>query len=85
MAGIVYVLCAATAFGCAWLLFRAYTSSGHALLLWSTLCFAFLTLSNVLLVADRLLFADVDLSTLRLIPALAAMVVLVHGLIWHGE
>lgn len=85
MAGIVYILCAATSFLCAFLLFRGYHGNGHSLLFWSGLCFALLTVSNVLLVADRLLFATVDLSLARLVPALVAMLVLLHGLVWHGE
>jgi hypothetical protein len=85
MAEIVYILCAATAFACAWLLSSAYSKSGHALLLWSAACFAFLTMSNVMLVADRLLVPDIDLSLWRLLPALAAMIVMLYGLVFHGE
>lgn len=85
MAGPVYILCAATAFLCAWLLLRAYATSGYSLLFWSGLCFVGLTLNNLLVVADRLIFPDLDLSILRLIPALAGMALLLFGLIWHGE
>lgn len=85
MSGVVYVLCAVTALLCAWLLLRAYRANGSALLFWSGMCFAFLAVSNILLVADRLLFPDVDLSPGRLLPALAGMFVLLYGLIWHGE
>jgi hypothetical protein len=85
MAGLIYILCAITAFACAWLLFRAYSKSGHLLLLWSSVCFAFLTLGNVMLVADRLILPDLDLSTWRLLPALAAISVMIYGLIFHGE
>jgi hypothetical protein len=85
MAGVVYILCSATAFACGCLLLRAYFARKDLLLFWSAVCFAMLTLNNLMLVADRLLFPDVDLSTWRLLPALAAMVVLLHGLIWHGE
>lgn len=84
MAGLVYILCAATSFTCAWLLWRAYQASGHSLLFWSASCFICLTCNNVMLVADRMVFVT-DLSTARLVPALAAMVVLLYGLIWHGE
>lgn len=85
MSGLVYVLCAITSLLCAWLLFRAYRANGSALLFWSAICFAFLACNNILLVADRVLFPDVDLSTWRLLPALAGMIVLLYGLIWHGE
>src|SRR5512147_2867482 len=85
MAGMVYILCATTAFTCAALLYRAYSRSGHSLLFWSAACFACLTVSNGLLVADRLLVPDVDLSIGRLLPALVAMVVILYGLVFHGE
>ena len=85
MAGLVYVLCAATAFACTWLLIRAYTKSGHSLLFWSAACFACLTINNGILVADRLFIPDADLSVVRLLPAIAAMVVMLYGLVFHGE
>jgi len=85
MAGLAYILCAVTALICAWLLLRAYAASGNLMLLWSGLCFVGLTLNNAMLVADRLIFADIDLSTWRLVPALVGMVLLLYGLIWHGE
>lgn len=85
MAGLVYILCAATAFICAWLLLRAYFTSRNSLLLWGGVCFACLTVNNALLVADRLIFPQVDLSTWRLLPALVGMILLLYGLIWHAE
>ncbi|MGE3496534.1 MAG: DUF5985 family protein [Candidatus Binatia bacterium] len=85
MAALVYVLCAATAALCAYLLLRAYRRNAYSLLLWSGLCFVGLTLNNALVVADRILFPNVDLSTWRLVPALAGMVVLLYGLIWYDE
>ena len=85
MAELVYVLCAATSFTCAWALLRAYYVSRSPLLFWSGLCFVFLTLNNVLLVADRIVVPDVDLSIWRLLPALAGLVVLLYGLVWHDE
>jgi hypothetical protein len=85
MSGVVYVLCATTALLCAWLLFRAYRGSGSALLFWSAICFALLALNNAMLIADRLMFPDLDLSAWRSLPALAGLAVLLYGLIWHGE
>jgi hypothetical protein len=85
MSALVYVLCAATAALCAGLLLRAYFASGSSLLLWSGLCFTCLTIANALLVADRVLFPGIDLSTWRLLPSLAGMIVLLYGLIWHGD
>jgi len=69
VAKVTYLLCALTSLTCAWLLLRAYTRSRFRLLLWSGLCFAGLTLNNVLLVLDRLVFTAVDLGLLRLVTA----------------
>ncbi len=80
---VVYLLCAATALACAGLLLRGYGRSGARLLLWAGLCFAGLTLNNVMLFVDKVVVADVDLSTWRALPALAGTLVLVYGLIWE--
>lgn len=85
MAGLFYGLCTLTALFCAWLLLRAYFRSGYRLLLWGGLCFLGLTLNNALVVADRLVFTEVNLFTWRLVVALAAMVVLLYGIIWDAE
>ncbi|MGH7931439.1 MAG: DUF5985 family protein [Candidatus Binatia bacterium] len=49
------------------------------------MCFLGLTLNNALLVADKMIFANVDLFPWRLLVALAGMVVLLYGIIWDGE
>lgn len=53
MAGIIYGLCAVTAFTCFWLLVQGYNRTRYRLLLWGGLCFAGLTLNNVLVVLDK--------------------------------
>lgn len=85
MAPLVYLLCGATSLLCAVLLVRGYRRSRSRLLLWSSLAFIGLAANNSLLVVDRLVIKDVDLSTLRLVPAVIGMVCLVYGLIWEGE
>jgi Family of unknown function (DUF5985) len=85
MAPVIYLLCAVAAFLCAFLLFRAWLRSRYRLLLWSGLCFAGLTLNNLLLVLDKLVLVDGDLSTLRSVVAVIAMAVLLYGLIWDAE
>jgi hypothetical protein len=85
MAAIVYSLCALTALVCTYLLFQGYRRGGYRLLLWSGLCFAGLTLNNLLLVLDKVLLPHVDLSVWRTSVALLAMMVLVYGLIWDSE
>jgi hypothetical protein len=85
MAGLIYGLCALTALLCAWLLLQSYRRTGYRLLLWSGLCFTGMTLNNLLLVVDKLLFPGNDLSALRLLTSLAAMTVLLYGLVWDAE
>lgn len=85
MAGLIYALCAATAILSCFLLLRNYAQSRSRLVLWCGLCFAGLALNNILLVVDRLFVPSIDLSTARLIPALAGMMLLVYGLIWERE
>jgi hypothetical protein len=85
MALIVYVLCALTSLACAVLLLRAYRQTRTRLLLWSGLCFAGLSLNNLLLVVDTGIGPHVDLSLYRLLPALAAIMLLLYGLIWEAD
>lgn len=84
MAAAIYTLCALTALVCAALLIRAYARNGYRLLLWSGLCFAGLTLNNVLLIFDKLIVAQ-DLADWRAGVALVSMMVLLYGLIWDNE
>jgi hypothetical protein len=85
MASIIYALCALTALLCTVLLLQAYRRGGYRLLLWSGLCFAGLTVNNLLLVVDKLVLPLVDLSVWRVSVALLAMAVLLYGLIWDSE
>lgn len=85
MAPIIYLLCAVAAFLCAFLLLRAYRRGRYRLLLWSGLCFAGLTLNNLILVLDKVVLPGADLSIWRTSVALVAMVVLLYGLIWEAE
>lgn len=85
MEKIIYGLCALTAAACAALLLRSYLRTRFRLLLWSGLCFVGLTVNNALLIADRLIFTTVDLSTWRLAAGLAAIVLLLWGLIMDGS
>jgi hypothetical protein len=82
MAEFVYVLCAATSSLCAYLLYRGYRSARTHLLFWSSLSFAGLALNNLLLLVDLYLVPGSDLFMARTVIALAAMTVLIHGLIW---
>ena len=79
----VYALCAGAALLCTGLLFRAYHATGTRLLLWSTVCFACLTLNNVLVISDLVLFPSVDQFLLRTVAALAGIGALLFGLVWE--
>jgi hypothetical protein len=82
MAETIYVLCALTSAACAVLLLRAWKRTRVRLLFWSALCFAGLAVNNVLLFVDLVVFTDAfDLAVPRSLTALAAMTVLVVGLI----
>jgi len=81
MAMAVYILCAVTAALCAFLLLRGYTRSRVRLLLWTGLCFSFLTLHNVMLIVDVQFFPEVDLIYLRNAPALVGLLILLGGII----
>lgn len=69
------------------LLLRGWRRTRSGLLFWSGLCFVGLTVSNVLLVLDRVVFPgpDVDLTLPRLGVALAALMLLLVGLIWETD
>jgi Family of unknown function (DUF5985) len=82
-ANIVYILCAATSSLCAGLLFRGYRRSGVRLLFWSALCFVGLALNNVMLIVDVRVVPGIDLSTWRMVPAVAGAALLLYGLIWE--
>ena len=68
MAEVVYVLCAVTSLVCAWLLLRAWAASRVRLLLWCLLCFVGLALNNVMLLVDKVVTPETDLSVWRALP-----------------
>jgi hypothetical protein len=84
MAGIIYGLCTVTALGCAFLLLRSYSRTKYRLLLWSGLCFIGLSLNNFLLILDHMM-STTDLSTIRLIPALVGIILLLYGLVFEDK
>jgi hypothetical protein len=81
----LYVLTALTTLLCAVLLLRAYSRVRKRLLLWSGLCFVGLTISNLLVIADLVIFPRVDLYSYRLGSGAVAMGLLVFGLIWESR
>lgn len=82
---MIVSLAVLTSFACLVLLFRAYATRGGKLLLWSGLCFVFLTLSNGFLFFDLILFPEMDLRVYRLTTALVGVLFLLYGFIWESE
>ncbi|XLZ71442.1 DUF5985 family protein [Massilia sp. SR12] len=85
MASVIYMMCAATALACAILVLRSYRATRHRLLLWCGLCFTGMFLSNLLLIIDRLVVPETDLSTIRLTAGLIALLPLLYGLVWEDD
>jgi hypothetical protein len=85
VATVVYVLCAITSCLCAALLLRGYLANRTRLLAWSALCFGFLGVNNLLLVADKVIVTGTDLQLARTLTALAGVAVLLYGLIWEAR
>ncbi len=83
MSVALYVLTILTTLICCALLLRAYFRVRNGLLLWSGLCFAGLTVENILVLADMTLFPSVDLYTYRLASAAFSISLLLFGLVWE--
>lgn len=85
MATTVYLLGVLVTSLCAALLLHAFARVKQKLLLWSGLCFVGLTVSNVLLFVDLVIWPDVSLYTWRLSTAAVAMLLLLYGLILESD
>lgn len=81
----IYLLCFATSAACGGLLLRGYLASRARLLFWSALCFGFLALNNAAVIADILIFPTADLIVLRHVASLAAVSLLLFGLVMDSE
>lgn len=85
IASIIYGLCALLSLGIAHLLWRHYAKSRSRVLFWSACCFTGLTINNLLLVLDKLVLSEFDLSLVRQVTALLALSLLLFGLIYEDE
>jgi Family of unknown function (DUF5985) len=74
-----------TSCACTVLLFRAYRRRHIRLLMWSSICFAGLTLNNVALFVDLVIFPQIDLRLARVICALIGMLCLLYAFIWDVD
>jgi hypothetical protein len=85
MSGLIYGLCALTALLCAVMLLQGWRRSRYKLLLWSGLCFVGLTVNNILLIMDKLVFTYANLSPWRSATALISLMILLFGLVWETK
>jgi Family of unknown function (DUF5985) len=82
---VVYFLCFGSSALCAFLLVSAFQRQGEKLLLWSSVCFCLLALNNLLVFVDIILLPNIDLTSLRSVTALAAILVLLYGFVWESQ
>ncbi|HEV2577919.1 MAG TPA: DUF5985 family protein [Acidobacteriaceae bacterium] len=86
MEAAVYLLGTFVALACGVLLARGFRQSGQRLLLWSSICFLGLALSNGLTFVDlSVLGKDIDLHLLRRAVTAVSLLVLLYGLVWDSE
>lgn len=85
MASIIYSLCALLSLGITILLWRHFQRTRSRMLYWSAWCFTGLTLNNIILVIDKLVLVDQDLSMLRQLTALASLSMLIFGLVYEDD
>jgi len=81
----LYILAVASSGACAILLLRAYLQRRVRLLMWSGICFIGLTVNNIALFVDLVVFPQIDLRLARLVPALIGMMCLLYGFIYDTE
>ena len=83
---VLYLLAVLTCITCTVLLFRSYAASGSRLVLWTALCFVGLSLNNILLFFDLVVFiTQFDLRWYRHGAALAGLLCLLYGFILESE
>ena len=85
MPALVYTLCVLTSATCAALLLVSYLRTKARLLLWSAISFFCLALNNIFVLADLVLFPDINLLVPRYAAALAAVCTLIYAFIWEVE
>ena len=82
---LLYITAILSSLACTVLLFRGYERRRIPLMMWSAICFAGLTINNVALFLDLVIFPDINLRLLRLVPALAGLSALLYGFISDAE
>lgn len=85
MTEIIFGLCAVMSILCATMLFRGYRREGSHILLWSTLSFGVLALTNTILFVDVVVIPEVEFHGpiwRNLLTAISASL-LVFGFVWE--
>jgi hypothetical protein len=82
---VLYLLAVLTSLACMLCLFRAYLQTRLRLLLWSAFCFVGLSVNNLTLFLDIVVYPAMDLRPVRLFAALTGMVFLLYGFIFESE
>ena len=85
MGAAVYILGTLTSAACAFLLWRGYRRGNRKMLLWSSLCFAGFSLTNLLVFVDLVLLPERDLYLFRLATVALSLALLLYGLIWESN
>lgn len=85
MQGLVYALCTLASLACTVLLLRGYARTRTRLLFWGGLCFGFLTVTNVLLFVDLIVFPERNLLVWRNGFTLLGLLLFIYGLIFESE
>lgn len=85
MTQLIYAACALTSIACFLLLWRSYAQSRAGLLFWSAMCFAGLSVNNVLLVLEGLDLVGNGFDTVRLFAAFGAVCFMLYGLVMAEE
>ena len=85
MESAVYAIAILASLACTVLLLRGYTRTRVRLLLWTGLCFVALTLSNLFLFFDLMIFPNTDLYPWRIGSALVGICILLYGFIWEVD
>jgi hypothetical protein len=85
MSEIIFALCALMSITCAGLLLRGYCRERSHLLLWSSICFAVLAVTNTILFVDLVMLPDIEFrgGLWRNLLTTVASSLLVFGLIWE--
>jgi hypothetical protein len=81
----IYALCLVASTGCTWLLLKGYQRTLTRLLLWTGVCFAFLSLNSLVVLFDLVFFPQWDLRGVRHAASLTAVGLLIFGLVWESE